>query len=49
MADKPAAPPLSDVHVIESAIHEVKALLNQARVVLNSKFEVADRFAGTRA
>ena len=30
----------SDVQIIKSAVHEVKALLNEARVTLNSDFEV---------
>lgn len=33
-------PPVSDVRVLKSAVHEVKALLNLARVRLNSEFAV---------
>ena len=33
-------PKVTDAQVIKSAVHEVKALLNVARVVLNSDFEV---------
>lgn len=33
-------PPSDDVQVLKSAVHEVKALLNMARVPLNSEFEV---------
>ena len=40
MSEELATPSASDIQVIKSAVHEVKALLNQARVALNSDFEV---------
>ena len=33
-------PPRHEVHVIKDAVHEVKALLNEARIPLSSEFEV---------
>jgi N-acetylneuraminate synthase len=33
-------PPEPDIKVIKSAVHDVKALLNEARIALNSEFEV---------
>lgn len=38
--DKIALPERSDVHVLKQAVHEVKGLLNKARVELGSEFEV---------
>ena len=40
MANKVDVPHEEDFQVIKTAIHDVKALLNEARVVLNSEFEV---------
>ena len=40
LASQTEAPPEPDYMVIKSAIHQVKALLNEASVVLNSEFEV---------
>ena len=35
-----ALPAKSDIKILKDAIHEVKALLNEARIILNSEFEV---------
>lgn len=40
MADVVELPPTPDWHLIKSAIHDVKALLNEASVPLNSQFQV---------
>ncbi len=39
-ADGVTLPPVPDYQMIKSALHDVKALLNEARVPLNSSFEV---------
>ena len=40
MVDELDQPAPSELAIIKSAIHEVKALLNEARIALNSEFEV---------
>ncbi len=40
LVDQVELPPLPETKVLKSAIHDVKALLNEARVVLNSEFNV---------
>lgn len=40
MTDTVTLPPVPDVWLIKSALHDVKALLTEARVPLNSDFEV---------
>lgn len=39
-ADAVSMPPIADIQYIKGALHDVKALLNEARVPLNSSFEV---------